>query len=217
MIGCRAPRAILVAAPRARAAFAALAIMCALAPSPVSAQRNDGRNATIPLTAIDRDALRARALDELFARLAAARNPEEGAGVAGAIERVWLKSGSDTADLLMERARSVLNPKEAGIAWDLLDRIIALEPQWAEAYRTRAAARFLAGDRGGAVEDLGQALALEPRHFGAMSDLGSILLASGFDKRALDALRRSLELHPQQPDLRATAERLAPGVDGRDI
>jgi Flp pilus assembly protein TadD len=217
MNGPRAPRSILVAAPRVCAAIAALALVCALAPSPASAQRNDGRKADIPLTAIDREALRARALDDLFARLAVARNPEEGAGVAGAIERVWLKSGSDTADLLMERARSVLNPKEAGVAWDLLDRIIALEPQWAEAYRTRAAARFLAGDRGGAVEDLGHTLALEPRHFGALSDLGSILLTSGFDKRALDAMRRSLELHPQQPEVRATAERLAPGVDGRDI
>jgi len=217
MIGRRAPRACLVAAPHARAALAALAVVCALAPSAASAQRNDGRKANIPLTVIDRDALRARALDDLFARLAAARTPEEGAGLAGAIERVWLKSGSDTADFLMERARSVLNPKELGVAWDLLDRIIALEPQWAEAYRTRAAARFLGGDRGGAVEDLGQALALEPRHFGALSDLGSILLASGFEKRALDAMRRSLELHPQQPEVRATAEKLAPDVDGRDI
>ena len=216
MSGRRAPRAFPVAVA-ARAALAALALACALAPGAASAQRGAERKANIPLTVIDRDALRARALDDLFARLATARSPEEGAGVADAIERVWLKSGSDTADLLMERARSVLNPKDAGIAWDLLDRIIALEPQWAEAYRTRAAARFLAGDRGGAVEDLGQALALEPRHFGAMSDLGSILLASGFDKRALDALRRSLELHPQQPDLRATAEQLAPNVDGRDI
>jgi tetratricopeptide (TPR) repeat protein len=200
------------------AALAALGAMGALwAPAPAFAQTRAGRAADLPLTVMDRAAQRARALDDLFGRLAAARSPQEGAGVAGAIERVWLKSGSDTADLLMERARSVLNPKEAGLAWDLLDRVIALEPNWAEAWRTRAAARFLAGDRGGAVEDLGRTLALEPRHFGAMSDLGSILLAAGFDKRALDALRRSLDLHPQQPDVRGMADGLAPQVDGRDI
>ena len=36
-------------------------------------------------------------------------------------------------------------------------------------------------------------------------------------KRALDALRRSLDLHPQQPDVRGMADGLAPQVDGRDI
>lgn len=212
------------AVTRARRSAAALlglaGLFCGLLPpsGAAFAQSADPRGTpSIPLTTVDRPGVRARALDALFERLAAARSAEEGAGIAGAIERVWLKSGSDTADLLMERARSALNPKEAGIAWDLLDRIIALEPAWAEAFRTRAAARFLAGDRGGAVEDLGHALALEPRHFGAMSDLGTIMLGAGFDKRALDALRRSLALHPQQPDVQGMADRLAPKVDGRDI
>lgn len=172
---------------------------------------------SVPLSSGDEESGRKRVLDELFERLAKAQDAEEGAGIAGAIERVWLRSGSDTADLLMSRARAMLQEKDAAVALEILDRLIILEPEWAEAWRMRANARFLRGDRGGAVEDLGRTLALEPRHFAALMDLGSVLQDAGFNKRALEALRRLLEFHPHQPDARMLVDKLAPDVDGRDI
>jgi Flp pilus assembly protein TadD len=39
-------------------------------------------------------------------------------------------------------------------------------------------------------------LALEPRHFGALSGLGTILREIGDDKRAATAYKRALELDP---------------------
>jgi tetratricopeptide (TPR) repeat protein len=166
---------------------------------------------------VDEAAGRKRVLDELFERLAKAQDVEEGAGIAGAIERVWLRSSSDTADLLMSRARATLQEKDSAVAQEILDRLVALEPEWAEAWRMRANARFLGGDKGGAVEDLGRTLALEPRHFAALMDLGSVLHESGFNKRALEVLRRALDVHPRQPDVRTLVDQLAPNVDGRDI
>lgn len=193
----------------------------AFADLPASAQSGQNRApaaASIPLTAPgDETAGRKRILDELFERLAKAQDAEEGAGIAGAIERVWLRSNSDTADLLMGRARAMLQQKEAAVALEILDRLVTLEPDWAEAWRMRANARFLGGDKGGAVEDLGRTLALEPRHFAALMDLGSVLYESGFNKRALEVLRRALDVHPRQPDARTLVDQLAPDVDGRDI
>src|SRR5471032_2817008 len=49
-------------------------------------------------------ATRAQKLDQLYARLAAAGDPEEAAGLIGAIDRLLLESGSDTGDLLMGHA-----------------------------------------------------------------------------------------------------------------
>ena len=170
-----------------------------------------------PAAPVDEEAGRRKVLDELFDRLAKARDEEEGKGVAGAIERVMLRSGSDTADLLLTRARQAINSKDNDVAIQLLDKVVELEPRWAEAWRHRATARFMAGDRGGAVADLGQTLALEPRHFDALTGLGSILHATGFDRRALDVLRRAIEVHPQQPEVKALIEQLAPDVDGRDL
>ena len=183
-----------------------------------SAQNRAPAAAFIPLMPpVDEAAGRKRVLDELFERLAKAQDVEEGAGIAGAIERLWLRSSSDTADLLMSRARATLQEKDSAVAQEILDRLVALEPEWAEAWRMRANARFLGGDKGGAVEDLGRTLALEPRHFAALMDLGSVLHESGFNKRALEVLRRALDVHPRQPDVRTLVDQLAPNVDGRDI
>jgi Flp pilus assembly protein TadD len=156
-------------------------------------------------------------LDELFERLAKARDEEEANGVAAAIERVFQRSGSDTADLLLGRAMSAMERKENKAATEILDRLVEVEPDWAEAWSQRATARFMDGDRVGAVEDLGHALAREPRHFGALTGLGSILFHLGYEKRALEVFRRALQVHPQQPEVRSMIDRLAPKVDGLDI
>jgi tetratricopeptide (TPR) repeat protein len=183
-----------------------------------SGQNSPRASVSIPLKPpVDESAAARRVLDELFDRLAKAQEVEEGAGIAGAIQRVWLRSGSDTADLLMARARSMVNKKDAAVALEILDRLVALEPEWSEAWRLRANARFLSADKAGAVEDLARTLTIEPRHFIALADLGSVLYASGFNKRALEVLRRALEVHPRQPDAQALADQLSLSVDGRGI
>jgi tetratricopeptide (TPR) repeat protein len=170
-----------------------------------------------PVEPAPEEGVRKPVLDELFDRLAAAKDEEEADGIAGAIERVFQRSGSDTADLLMSRALSALHRKENKAAVDVLDKLVAIEPQWAEAWSQRATARFMDGDRAGAVEDLGHALSREPRHFGALAGLGSILYNLGFEKRALEVFRRSLAVRPHQSEVRQMIDKLAPDVDGRDI
>jgi tetratricopeptide (TPR) repeat protein len=156
-------------------------------------------------------------LDELFGRLAAAKDQEEADGIAGAIERVFQRSGSDTADLLMSRAVTAMNRKDNKVAVDVLDKLVAIEPEWAEAWAQRATARFMDGDRAGAVEDLGHALAREPRHFNALAGLGSALYSLGYEKRALEVFRRALAVRPHQAEVKQLVDKLTPEVDGRDI
>jgi tetratricopeptide (TPR) repeat protein len=78
-----------------------------------------------------------------FARLAAAKDEAEANGIANLIERRWSRSGSDTADLLLSRATEAIHKKEFPVAVELLDRVLALEPQWAEAWNRRATAFYL--------------------------------------------------------------------------
>src|SRR5689334_20602542 len=70
-------------------------------------------------------------LDHLFDRLAKADSELEADGIATLIERRLAQSGSDTADLLMDRASKVMNDKNYPQTVELLDRILALEPRWA--------------------------------------------------------------------------------------
>jgi tetratricopeptide (TPR) repeat protein len=156
-------------------------------------------------------------LDELFERLAASKDEEEANGIAGAIERVFQRSGSDTADLLLNRALTAMHRKENKTAVDVLDKLVIIEPDWAEAWVQRATARFMDDDKYGAVEDLGHALSREPRHFGALAGLGSALYSLGFERRALEVFRRALAVRPHQSEVKQMIDRLAPDVDGRDI
>ena len=160
---------------------------------------------------------RAQVLDELFRKLAAAGDAEEAKGLATAIERVFLRSGSDTADLLMGRALQAVHRNNAELAEDLIDRVIALEPDWAEAYYRRATLRAMREDGSGAVEDLAYTLKLEPRHFAAMTGLGFTLLKLERKPQALRVLKQSLTLNPQGEAAKKAVERLELDLDGRSL
>jgi tetratricopeptide (TPR) repeat protein len=158
----------------------------------------------------------AAALDKLFERLAAAKTPEEAKGIANLIQRRWARSGSDTADLLMSRAQQALKAREFPLAIELLDRVIAIEPDWAEAWNQRANALFLQGDSIRSMLDIGEALKREPRHYGAMMGLGMILRQQGDDKRAMVAYRKALAVYPLLEPVKEAVESLKLEVDGRD-
>ena len=137
--------------------------------------------------------------------------------IAGAIDRVWMRSGSDTADLLMNRAIQAIATKDWGLSQELLDKVVVLDPYWAEAWNKRATARFFADDYDGAMADLAKAVTLEPRHFGALTGMGFILQKSNLDKRALQVFRKALEFNPQQEEIRKIVDKLTLDVEGRPI
>ncbi len=156
-------------------------------------------------------------LDRLFARLAKAGDADEAAGIAGVIERLWMQSGSDTADLLMARAMEAAQASHRDVALSLLDKVVVLDPGWAEAWNKRATLRFLDDDDSGAMEDIDHTLALEPRHFGALSGMGFILKRNGLEKGALTALRKAQTIYPESPDIKKAVDDLVPDVEGRDL
>lgn len=166
-----------------------------------------------PSTAV----LRKQALDALFKRLADAGDPDEARPVTVAIERIWSQSPSDTANLLMERASAAMLAHRLPLALQLFDKLIALEPNWAEAWNKRATLRFLGDDLDGAMTDIREVLKLEPRHFGALAGMGLILQREGLDKGALAVYRKALTINPQQPELHSLVEKLTLEVEGRDI
>jgi tetratricopeptide (TPR) repeat protein len=155
--------------------------------------------------------------DQLFERLAAAKTPEEAKGVAGLIQRHWARSGSDTADLLMSRAQTALKANEHALAIEILDRLVVIEPNWAETWNQRANAFFLMEDPLRALIDISETLKREPRHFGALGGLASIMRQQGNEKVALEAYRKAFALYPQMDGLKEQVEGLAWKLDGRDI
>jgi tetratricopeptide (TPR) repeat protein len=159
----------------------------------------------------------AQALDTLFRRLAVAKDPAESQGIVALITRRQLQSGSDTADLLMARAIAAMGTGQVDVSMPILDAIIALQPNWAEAWNRRATARFLAEDERGSMSDIAHVLALEPRHFGALSGMGMILEHRGFDDEALRAYTQALAIAPGLQSLRDAVDRLNKKVGERQL
>jgi tetratricopeptide (TPR) repeat protein len=157
------------------------------------------------------------ALDRLFERLAASQDEDETKGITRLIERRWLQSGSDTADLLMSRAITAAAMDKDELAVELLDRVLALEPNWAEAWNKRALIFTSLGDEQQAILDLRQAVAREPRHYVAWTGLGVLFREVGDKKAALAAYERALAIAPHLPDVEKAVEQLKIEVNGRDI
>jgi tetratricopeptide (TPR) repeat protein len=164
-----------------------------------------------------RQAPRPSTLDELFDRLSKAESEREAQGIAALIDRRFSRSGSDTADLLLSRATEAFKEKNYPLAIELLDRILVLQPNWAEAWYRRATLFYQLDDPAGAMADLYQALKLEPRHFSAWTGLGHILMSSEDKPRALEAFRRALKINPQVEMLQTMVMRLDREVAGQDL
>jgi tetratricopeptide (TPR) repeat protein len=156
-------------------------------------------------------------IDQLFERLAAAATEAEAQNISEQIARIWSRSGSDTLDLLLERVQQAQTGSDHVTALDILDSILALKPDFTEAYSRRAAVHFQRKDMDAAMRDLRQTLALEPRHFQALAGVGMVYQTGGQPKLALKAFREALRLNPQMKGIRQAAEKLALEHDGQGI
>jgi len=147
-------------------------------------------------------------LDGLFVKLKQAPDEASAAITAHAIEQRWARSGSDTADLLMQRANAALAAGERPLAIEILDRIIVLEPDWAEAWNRRATIFFLEDDLSRSAADIQEVLAREPRQFGALMGLAGILERIGDERKALRVYQLVLAIYPLLPAAQKGMERL---------
>ncbi len=166
---------------------------------------------------IESEKVKPQTLDDLFERLRNAKDEEEATGISRLIERRLAKSGSPTTDLLMRRAEAASASGNTELAVELNDRVLVLEPKWAEAWGQRALFFVALEDPLAAVEDLAKAVQLEPRHYNAWAALGSILLTSEENKAALFAFKKAVEIYPFFPSAMPYVTRLTRKMEGQKI
>jgi tetratricopeptide (TPR) repeat protein len=160
---------------------------------------------------------RTRNLNFLFGALKAAPDAASAKQVENRIWALWLASGSDSANLLMSRAKSAIDSHDLDVAVELLDALVKIKPDYIEAWNRRATLHYMRKEYGQAMEDIRQVLVREPRHFGAISGLGMILQEFGDEKHALDAFRRALDINPHLSKIDEMVKTLTEKVEGRAI
>ena len=156
-------------------------------------------------------------LDTLFDALKVAPDEDSAKAIEERIWAIWTNSSSDTCNLLMSRVKTAIDEKNYELAIKLLDAIIAIKPDFVEAWNRRATVYYLKDDYAHSIADIGQVLAREPRHFGALSGLGLILQDIGDDKDALKAYRKALAIDPHLEHIPDVVKTLTEKVEGRDI
>ena len=139
----------------------------------------------------------AEVLDRLFGQLRQADDEKSVQLLENAIQALWLRSGSPTADLLMKQAGDAMGEQQYGAALVIMDTVVEQHPDFAEGWNRRATLHFLRGDFTSSLRDIDQVLSLEPRHYGALSGQGAIFKQRGDGRKALRALRRARTVNPK--------------------
>ena len=193
---------ILAAAPGAHLArvLASMFVAASLAgPMAVSADQQDPR------------------LGELFVALYEAPDSSTALTIETSIWRIWLDGGDSDLNGLMAQGIEAMSAQRFRDAAGRFTELILAAPEFAEAWNKRATVYYLMDRLEDSVRDIERTLALEPRHFGAISGMGLIFLERGDEEGALDAFEKVLEIHPHARGARFQVERLRERLQGKRI
>jgi tetratricopeptide (TPR) repeat protein len=136
------------------------------------------------------------AVDELFAQLKTAQSADDANEIVQQIWAYWLTPDDP------ELAKRMDMVKTATIAGDLtgaiqtLDGVVKDFPDYAEGWNQRATLYYETGQLDASLADIAKVLAIEPRHFGALSGRVAIYLQQGKRADALKDMVAALAIDP---------------------
>ena len=156
-------------------------------------------------------------LDALFARLKETETPDVARSVTSEIWSIWLHSGDRLSDELMRRGVTAMRAGRHKLALNQFELLVKHEPKFAEGWNKRATVLYALGQFQSSIDDIKRVLALEPRHFGALSGLGMCYEALGEEEAARDAYKLALSANPHLSRIRERIEHLQEQVRRKNI
>ncbi len=136
-------------------------------------------------------------LPDLFGQLQQASSPQQAVLIEAEIWKKWYERDDSAGGDSMTSAVDAMSTGRYTIALTLLNTLVEQQPDFAEAWNRRATVHYLLGDYTQSLSDIEKTLTLEPRHFGAISGIGLIMLQAGEPEKALHAFERVLQISPQ--------------------
>jgi tetratricopeptide (TPR) repeat protein len=123
------------------------------------------------------------------------------------LEHLWSNAAGRQAYAMMESAAQAIEKAEFKEALQILDRLTASYPRYAEAWSQRASVLWQIERYREAMTDCARALELNPHHYGAWLGLGICHLQMGDVDEACRSLRAALEISPHDEAARKSLER----------
>ena len=136
------------------------------------------------------------AIDKLFAQLKAAPDAETAHAIDQQIFRMWITPSDPDLAGKMAAVLAVEQTGNLPMAMMLVGKIIAQYPTYAEGWNQRATMEYQLHDFDDSLADIDKVLAIEPRHFGALSGRVLVYLAQDNRSEALKAMIKALAVDP---------------------
>jgi tetratricopeptide (TPR) repeat protein len=156
-------------------------------------------------------------LDKLFDTLKSTDSDEEAQRTEAEIWRVWIAHKNPEIEKLMRRGMAAFNEDDQEGALEAFNGVVQSDKSFAEGWNKRATVEYAMGDFEASIADIERTLALEPRHFGALSGLGQIYLAMEKKALALKAFEAALKIDPHLSGVRENVEELRKELQGSPI
>ena len=140
-------------------------------------------------------------LDKLFIQLKSTKDLSSAKIVENKILKIWSMHPSDDrrgfrlTELLTQGSR-LINIRELSKAYEVFTKIITVEPDWAEAWNKRATVLYLMNQYQSSLADIKITLALEPRHFGALSGQALNYTELQLYEKAIQSYKAAQEIYP---------------------
>ena len=137
----------------------------------------------------------------LLDQLGRAQSMEQANPIVEELWKEWTAAhNNEDEKALMVQGIAAMSKGNLDRAENLFTKLIEVNPYFTEAWNKRATLRFMAWDFEGSLKDVEKVLALEPRHFGALSGLGMIYLRLGDPESALKAYEDLVDIFPSNAD-----------------
>ena len=148
-------------------------------------------------------------LGDLFRALASAESVAEATVLEEKIWQLWFESADVSVAEPFERGVVAMHSGDHQTALRAFDAVVEAAPGFAEGWNRRATLHFMLGNYEASVRDIEKTLALEPRHFGALSGLAMIREAQDRPFEALEALEKVIRIHPRLPHLQERIDQIS--------
>ena len=140
-------------------------------------------------------------LEKLFTQLKNIKDLPSALVVESKIIKIWSIHPSDDRrgfrlSELLNQGSILINKGEFNKAYNLFTQIIAVEPDWAEAWNRRATVLYLMKKYQPSLDDIKIILKLEPRHFGALSGQALNYIELKQYEKAIQSYRAAQKIYP---------------------
>ena len=157
-------------------------------------------------------------IDRLFIQLKSAIDFENSKKIEDKIWDLWVTHPSkNSLTKLLADGSSAMMDNKLEAAYNKFTKVIKLDPNWAEAWNKRATVLYLMGKYELSQADIDKVLAIEERHFGALSGQGLVQTALKNYRKAIESYLEAHKVHPNMKSPLIMIEQLQTQIQKENI